>query len=231
MAQAVAEDLRVVEDRDAAVVEAGEVEVALVLLERPAGRGRRARVGHVEALLGEDLGGVEPVPAAAPVRDEHRALDRRSGWRSPSTRPRPRRRAAPTGASAPAAQGGTYGRAPVASTTVPAASASSAVARSPAAGPRRRARAAARPSPASGARARGGRARGRRAGAGRRSPRPARSGSRRRPTPPPPAPRRRRRGRRRSRARRAPARATGRGRVRSRPVRGFTTQPIGTPAW
>ena len=76
MAEAVAEDLRVVEDRDAALVEAGEVEVALVLLERPAGRGRRAGVGHVEPLLGHDLGRVEPVPAAAPVRDEDGAGER-----------------------------------------------------------------------------------------------------------------------------------------------------------
>ena len=80
--------LGVVQDRDPALVEAREVEVALVLVQRVARARRRAGERDLEPVLGQHLGGVEALPAAAPVGDQHRPGDRRRGSRSPSRRRR-----------------------------------------------------------------------------------------------------------------------------------------------
>ncbi len=65
------------EDLDAELVEACEVQIALVLMKRLAGHRRRARERDREARSGQPLGCVEAVPAAAPVGDERRPGDGR----------------------------------------------------------------------------------------------------------------------------------------------------------
>ena len=74
--QAAAGDLGVVLDRDPALVEPREIEVALVLVQRVARARRGTGQRHLAALLGERLRSVEPLRAAAPVGHEHRAVDR-----------------------------------------------------------------------------------------------------------------------------------------------------------
>jgi len=63
-------ELEVVEDLDPELVQAREVEVALILVKRLPGDQAGAGDRHRDPGSGQSLGGVESVPAAAPVSDE-----------------------------------------------------------------------------------------------------------------------------------------------------------------
>ena len=64
-----------VQDRDPQLVQAAQVQVALVLVKRLAGDQARAGERDPAAGAGQALGGVRPSQPAAPVGDQHGAGD------------------------------------------------------------------------------------------------------------------------------------------------------------
>src|SRR6185312_4669170 len=74
---------QVVDELDAGVVEPGEVQVPLVLVDGLAERDRRRDEPHLGAAGGERLGGVEPGPVAAPVAHDDAVANLRARERVP----------------------------------------------------------------------------------------------------------------------------------------------------